>query len=635
MYIPFEKYDQFTVLADFSRSKVSDQLIEVIKDFREDDDLEELLLGALTDPNRTPHGPVEIVDIMTLQLSYRGQKGVAGFVLKGRSFKTIRPADVSHQVFRLRKISDLKFAILGHVGNLLDEAREEFIHTAEDLGVDYTILDSVDFARIAVAFGKLCPRDAKRLQNGRCSCGYRSRGEYLNLFQKDAIKKLQQARNGNIDSGVVIMPTGSGKTRVAAADSYNAKAERVLYVAHTHEILDGAEQEFHHFFGKDSVYRSWEYDLNTPLPSVHLSTIQTLNRNLKKINPNAFDYVIVDEFHHAAASSYRKLLSQVKPKFLLGLTATPFRGDQQDVVELCKDNVIVDYDLRSGIDSGILVPYHYYGCFDDVDYSVIKSKAFGYSVRDLDKTLVIPERDKSIILKWKELTQGLPTLAFCCSRNHAKRVSFSFNDFGVPAAVYLGDNSIDERNDLFERFQSGDIKVLCAVDVLNEGADLPFVECLLFLRPTESKRIFLQQLGRGLRRSPGKEHIIVLDFIGNFYNAYQIVEYFGLHPEEQYGYFESFRNYKKKELLDLPIGCKVEFDDQVIDVFARQLYDPTRVNRHNIAKILIYQYLRTSKRLGHQASRVEVDRYQILYSELYVMVFGSWNNFISIMRDDV
>jgi hypothetical protein len=129
MYIPLEKYDQFFNLSEFSRDQVSSKLIAAAKRFHEVDDLEELILRNLADPNRTPHGPAEIVDIMTLQLSYRNTIGVAGFILKGRSFKRITPADISHQIFRLRKITSLEFAIFGHTGNLLDEAREEFIHT--------------------------------------------------------------------------------------------------------------------------------------------------------------------------------------------------------------------------------------------------------------------------------------------------------------------------------------------------------------------------------------------------------------------------------------------------------------------------------------------------------------------------
>jgi len=435
-------------------------------------------------------------------------------------------------------------------------------------------------------------------------------------------------------AGVVIMPTGSGKTRIAAIDSSRIGAKRVLYVAHTHEILDGAEREFAHVYGANAVHRGWKYTDTLPSPSIHLSTIQSISRSIGKIDLQHYDYVVIDEFHHAAARSYRVLISQARPEFLLGLTATPFRGDRQDVIELCKGNVLANFELRTGIDNGILAPYHYHGCFDDVDYSQLKHLASGYTVNDLNRALIIPERDEAIIKKWCAMAEGLPTLAFCCSHQHAKRMASSFKSAGISAAEYLGSTSMEERAKLIEKLQYGEIKVLCAVDVLNEGVDIPFVECLLFLRPTESKRIFFQQLGRGLRRSPGKDRVVVLDFIGNFHNAYRIVEYLGLQPEEMLVFETLGRSRSSKHVINLPLGCRVDFDDRVIDIFANQVLDPRRATRHNIAQILIYLYLRTSKRLGHLAAPKEIDRMQTLHSEFYKTVFGSWENFEILMQSE-
>lgn len=633
MYISLETYNEFVGLLKFGRDHITDKLITSIRRLKEEE-LEELLLRTLIDPNRTPHGPSEIVDIMTLQLSLRDKGGVAGFVLKGRSFKRITPADISHQVFRLRQITDLKFAVLGHTGSLLDPAREEFIHTASDLGVDYTIIDAVDFARLAVIQGLLCPRDARRVRDGRCRCGYRVSGDHLNALQQDALKQLRITRELGQRAGVIIMPTGSGKTRIAAIDSMRVAAKRILYVAHTHEILDGAEREFAHYYGTEAINRGFRYAESRSHPSVNLSTIQSIALSLARSSPQPYDYVIVDEFHHAAAKSYRRLLSSVKPAFLLGLTATPFRGDKQDVIELCKGNVIVNFELLTGINTGVLVPYRYSGCFDDVDYSQLRTFSGGYTVKDLNKALIIPERDEAIIRKWRSVAEDLPTLAFCCSHEHARRVATAFKSSGVRAAAYLGTTSLEERASLVKRMQYGELNVLCAVDVLNEGIDIPFIECLLFLRPTESKRIFFQQLGRGLRQSPGKERVLVLDFIGNFHNAFRIVEYLGLQPEETIVSESLGQSRTSRQIMNLPIGCVVDFEDRVIDIFANQVLDPKRATRHNIAQILIYLYLRTSKRLGRLATQREIDRYQILHSQFYKMVFGSWERFESLMRSD-
>lgn len=632
-YINIDEFDQFVDLKSFDRNQVTDELITMVKMFQEEDDLERIILSLITEPNLTPHGPTEIVDILTTQLSYKGKFGLTGIILKGSSFKTIKASIISHQVFRLRKLSDIKFAILGYVGNILDNAKDEFIQTAVDLNIQYSFIDVIDFVRLAILAGYLCPRDAKRIKNGKCSCGYRVKGSELNFLQIDSLNRLQEARNLKQSSGLVVLPTGTGKTRVAALDSKNCKASKILYVAHTHEILQNAHKEFSHVYGSDNVAYSF-YHKTSAAPKVHLVTIQTISRNIPKIKSNNYDYVVVDEFHHAAASSYRKLIDNISPNFLLGLTATPFRGDRQDVIELCNGNIIVEYELRTGIDSGILSPFHYYGLFDDVDYTNIRQFNYGYSIKDLDKALIIASRDNSIISKWNVHAENLPTIAFCCSVNHANRVSKSFNQKGIPADIYIGTTPLVERDQLIEALRYGDLKVLCVVDVMNEGIDIPFVECLLFLRPTESKRVFFQQLGRGLRKFPGKNKVIVLDFIGNFSNAYRIVDYIGLLPYEEPTYSDLRKIRSSKEILNVPLGCEVHFEGRVIDVFAKQVFDPSRANRHNIAQILLYEYHKLSNKLGRLATKKEVDRYQILNSELYTLVFGNWKNFESLVNED-
>jgi hypothetical protein len=188
---------------------------------------------------------------------------------------------------------------------------------------------------------------------------------------------------------------------------------------------------------------------------------------------------------------------------------------------------------------------------------------------------------------------------------------------------------------LLDRHKSGETKVLCVVDVLNEGADFPHVECLLFLRPTESKRIFYQQLGRGLRRCVGKSHCIVIDFIGNFQNAYRIPEYQGLMPLEEEGSSASSGPRNVKDILNLPLGCVVTFDAKVVQLFERQIHDPRFATRHNIGRILIYQYRRLADQLGHAPSRQEIDRSCLLGVRLYELVFGSWPRFTAAMKPNL
>ena len=201
--------------------------------------------------------------------------------------------------------------------------------------------------------------------------------------------------------GLIVLPPGSGKTRIAAEDAIAAKASRVLYVAHTHEILDVAQSEFEAKFGVANVARLERASALNDLRRVNIVTIPLLARHLDKLSAGQFDYLVIDEFHHAAAKSYRRVLEKLNPLFLVGLTATPFRGDRQNILLLCNNTIIVSHALRFGIQTGVLSPFHYFGCFDNVDYDQIHHNGISYNIRDLERALIIPERDRAIIRKWQ------------------------------------------------------------------------------------------------------------------------------------------------------------------------------------------------------------------------------------------
>jgi superfamily II DNA or RNA helicase len=630
-----DDFDSFSEVRNIPAELISEILLNVVRKLDEREELEPYLRLILHDPNETPHGPAEIADIFTHKLSIQRLTGMAAFILKGKSFKTVRPHDVAHQIYRLEKIAGLAIAVFAAPGTILDGAKEQFVSTALRIGCNYAIFDANDLARLFVAYGFLCPRDGRKIVSGRCSCGYSPTKRILNVFQLDALEALKSAHLRAEPSGLIILPPGSGKTRIAAEDAFRIGSGHILYVAHTAEILDVAQSEFEAVFETVNVtrHRSWN-SLSSP-NRVNITTIQLISKHLNNLSLGEYDYVVIDEFHRAAAPSYRKMLERANPRFLLGLTATPFRGDRQDIYQLCAGNALTSFELRDGIDAGILSPYHYYGCFDDIDYANISRQHGQYNIRDLERSLVIPRRDRAIILKWKEKADQKATVAFCCTHEHANRVAKSFCKAGVPAAAYISETNPGERHALLDRLANGDLKVLCTVDVFNEGVDLPFIECLLFLRPTQSKRIFYQQLGRGIRQYAGKTHCTVIDFIGNFHNAYRIVEYQNLLPFEDSDLIPDFRHARnRKEILNLPLNCKVHFDEKVVKVFADQALDPRFATRHNIGRILLYEYDKLRRHLGHKPSRREVDRFSILGSEFFERVFGSWNSFESLIGSD-
>lgn len=622
------KIDNFARAKDIRPSSINEDVLETIRQLDEREEIEPWIQAILHDTNHTPHGPSEIVDILTHKVTVKNTDCLAAFILKGKSFPVVKAKHVSHQIFRLERITDLSCAVFAASGTVMDEVKEQFVSTASRLNCQYVIMDASDLARLFIAFGYICPRDGERIRGGKCACGYSPPTRTSNILQLEALRELASCHELGHNAGAVILPTGAGKTRVAVHDIRRRDCNLCIYVAHTHEILIDAEIEFLREFEREHVHRFTDRPERRHIKKVNLVTIQSLSRNLQEFEGLEVDYMVVDEFHHAAAKSYRTSIDALKPAFMLGLTATPFRGDRQDVLRLCNDNVVVSYEMRQGIELGILCPYHYYGCFDDIDYSAIKHNGVHYDVHDLEKALIIPERDQAIIAKWREKADGKPTLAFCCSHDHAKRVAQSFAEQGISAISYLSDTPQETRVEIRNHFESGETKIICVVDILNEGVDLPFAECLLFLRPTESKRLFLQQLGRGLRYAVGKERCVVIDFIGNFQNAYKIVEYQGLDPnDELFSSPDTSIIRSAKETLNLPAGCLVEFDEKVIDVFANQTLSPAYATRHNIGRILVYQYRRLERRLNRTPSKKDVDRQCLLDSTFYAAIFGSWREF--------
>jgi Type III restriction enzyme, res subunit len=218
-----DDFDSFSAVRNVPAESISEQVVKAVKQLDEREELEPYLRLILHDPNETPHGPAEIADIFTHKLSIHKLTGMAAFILKGRSFKTVKPHHVAHQIYRLEKIAGLAIAIFAAPGTILDGAKEHFVSTALRLGCNYSIFDALDLARLFVAYGFFCPRDARKIISGRCICGYSPSKRLLNIFQRDALKALRAAHSQRQPAGLIVLPPGSGKTRIAAEDAMKAK----------------------------------------------------------------------------------------------------------------------------------------------------------------------------------------------------------------------------------------------------------------------------------------------------------------------------------------------------------------------------------------------------------------------------
>jgi len=348
-----------------------------------------------------------------------------------------------------------------------------------------------------------------------------------NQVQQEALTELERIRSRGEKSAAVIAATGLGKTFLAAFDAKNFKAKSLLFIAHREELLKQAEYTFKKVFGSRASTGILAGGKNPGEANFIFATIQSLSQASKQyIAANVYDYIVIDEFHHAAAPSYQKILSNIQPKFLLGLTATPERQDGHDVLDICNYNIAYEIRLPEAINRGWLLPFHYFGIADElVDYQSIKWRSGKFDSEALETALILEERVDNILKH--SLEKGYDgkrraTVGFCAGVRHAKFMADALTRRGFISEAVVGEITADERRLIYERFAapSNPLEWLFVSDILNEGIDIPEINSILFLRPTESPGLFLQQLGRGLRLHPDTEVLTVLDFVGHHKNAW-------------------------------------------------------------------------------------------------------------------
>ena len=383
--------------------------------------------------------------------------------------------------------------------------------------------------------------------------------------QIEALYALEDSRSEGATKGLVQAATGVGKTYLAAFDS--AKYKRVLFVAHREEILKQAAISFKNVRHSDDYGFFYGKQKDTD-KAVIFASVATLGRKEYLTEdvfvPDYFDYVIIDEFHHAVNEQYQRIVKYFKPQFLLGLTATPERMDGKNIYEICDYNVLYEISLKEAINKGMLVPFHYYGIYDETDYSSLHLIKGRYDEKELNETYIGNIKRYDLIYKYYMKYRSKRALGFCCSRRHAEEMAKEFCKRGIEAvAVYSNADGefSEDRDKAIKKLKKQEIKMIFSVDMFNEGVDIATLDMVMFLRPTESPIVFLQQLGRGLRISKGKEYLNVLDFIGNYEKA-------GRAPLLLSG-GKDFGEKAAHDYADIeyPDDCIVDFDMRLIDLF--------------------------------------------------------------------
>lgn len=382
-------------------------------------------------------------------------------------------------------------------------------------------------------------------------------------IQQRALDALKATRRQGYTAGLVVLATGLGKTWLSAFDS--ELFERVLFVAHREEILTQAMATFRCIRPNSRLgrYNGVDKDVDA---DVLFASIQTLGRSahLRHFAPDAFDYVVVDEFHHAAAPTYKKLIGHFTPRFLLGLTATPERTDGGDLLALCQENIVFRCDVFEGIEAELLAPFRYFGVPDEVDYEQIPWRSSAFDEEKLTQALATQARAQNAFEQMQE-HGGSRAIGFCCSRLHADFMAAFFAERGLRAAsVHSGDKSAPRVRSL-ERLQAGELDVVFAVDMFNEGVDVPEIDTVLMLRPTESAIVWMQQFGRGLRRSTEKSHLVVVDYIGNHRIFLSKVRSMLGATDGDRALALKLEAVRRKE-IEFPPGCEVTYELKALEI---------------------------------------------------------------------
>lgn len=495
-------------------------------------------------------------------------------------------------------------------------------HSAQDIGMEWNVrvsaLRNPDVTRKVVSVfesywesGDFEPFDAETFQRNTQRENhlenYATRAFLevtLQPFQERLLEKIEISRHRGQSKNLLVSATGTGKTVMAGVDYQRLRnrlpRSRLLFVAHRKEILAQSRDTFR------QILQDWQFgelwvDGNHPTRFEHVfASIQTLaNADLSRIDSNYYDVVIIDEFHHAAASTYQRLLEHLKPQQLLALTATPERADGQSLLHLFDGEITAELRLWDAIDQHRLVPFEYYGVHDGTDLSDIPWKrgrgydtdalAKVYTADDLWVRRVITELKKRV-----DSVDAVRGLGFCVSVAHAEFMALKFTQAGIAAASVSGTTPANQRESTLRNLQAGSLRFVFSVDVFNEGVDLPRVDTLLLLRPTESATVFIQQLGRGLRRASGKTLCTVLDFVGQHNKAFRFDKRLG-------ALLGGTRKDLERQVKDgfpyLPSGCYMELDPVATQTVLSNLRTATPSTR----KALIAE-LRSLKERGVDVS---------------------------------
>mgnify|MGYP000045772796 CR=1 FL=1 len=452
-----------------------------------------------------------------------------------------------------------------------------------------------------------------------------------NEMQVEALSNLKKLRSENKNKALLISATGTGKTYLSAFDAKEFKPRRLLFVVHRANIANAALRTFEQVFGYEKEMGFYSGTKKEVEKDFIFSTIQTISReeHMSKFSPDHFDYIIIDESHRAGADSYKKIVNYFNPKFLLGMTATPERTDGFDIFSLYDHNIAYEIRLQKALEIEILSPFHYFGVTDlSINGQEVEEKS--------DFNLLTSDERVNRIIEQSEFYScddgNIRGLVFCSKVEEANELSIQFSKRGYRSIALSGESSENQRNEAIDLLESNDstekIDYIFTVDIFNEGIDIPRVNQVIMLRPTQSAIIFVQQLGRGLRKSEGKEYLTVIDFIGNYSNNFLI-------PIALFG-DTSYNKDNLRKLIaggsnQIPGTSTINFDK----ISKEKIYSAIDQSNFSLKKDLVKDYDLLKYKIGYIPMMMDFIRHGSRDPYLYIEYSGSYFQFISNIEPDL
>ncbi|WP_294406858.1 DEAD/DEAH box helicase [uncultured Clostridium sp.] len=426
-----------------------------------------------------------------------------------------------------------------------------------------------------------------------------------NKMQVAAIQNLNRLRANGKNKGLLISATGTGKTYLSAFEIREFNPNRTLFLVHREQIAKQALKSFKNVFGDTKTMGILSGSSKDTSKDFIFSTVQTLSKDdvLNSFDKNTFDYIVIDEVHKAGARTYQKIVNYFTPKFLLGMTATPERSDDFDIFKMFDYNIAYEIRLTQALEENLLCPFHYFGISDlEIDGVILDEQSdFRYLINEKRVDHIIEK-----INLYGYCGDRVKGLIFCSNKNEAYELSNLFNKRGYNTVALSGDDSQSDREKAIRRLEQDDLynslDYIFTVDIFNEGVDIPSVNQVIMLRPTQSAIVFVQQLGRGLRKNNDKEYVIILDFIGNYKNNFLIpIALFGDRTFNK----DTIRKYVMEGSRIIP-GCStINFDE----ISKKRIFESIDIANFNDIKLIKESYNNLKKKIGRIPSLMDFDTY--------------------------